>query len=107
MFRSRQYFVYLLTNARRTLYICVTSDLERRLYQHQNKLVTGFTSKYHLGWLVYLESTSDERVAIGREKQLKGWSRAKKVALIESMNPRWVDLSADWYTETPPIQNDC
>jgi putative endonuclease len=92
----RQYYVYIVTNARRTLYTGVTNDLERRVYQHKNKLASGFTSRYHIGRLVYYEVTSDVRAAIEREKQIKGWSRAKKIALIESMNPKWVDLSADW-----------
>lgn len=98
---SRVYDVYILTNATRTLYVGVTNDLERRVYEHKNKLVAGFTSRYNIGWLVYHEATEDIRAAIEREKQIKGWSRAKKANLIESVNPGWVDLSADWYADGP------
>jgi putative endonuclease len=96
---SRQYYVYILTNATRTLYTGVTNDLQRRVYQHQHKLVPGFTSKYHIGWLVYYEVTSDVTAAIEREKQIKSWRRAKKVALINSVNPAWKDLSLQWYSD--------
>ena len=92
----RQYYVYIMTNATRTLYVGVTNDLERRVYQHKQKLIDGFTKKYNLTWLAYYEQTSDVRSAIAREKQIKGWRRSKKVELIESFNPRWRDLSQDW-----------
>jgi putative endonuclease len=75
------------------LYIGVTSNLERRILEHKNKLIPGFTQKYNLHRLVYFESFGDVRDAIVREKQLKGWLRARKVALIESKNPNWNDLS--------------
>ncbi len=94
--QDRQYYVYILTNAIRTLYVGVTNDLERRMYEHKNKLVTGFTSKYNVTWLAYYEQTSDVESAIAREKEIKGWRRSKKVALIESSNPRWKDLSLEW-----------
>ena len=87
-----------MTNKSRTLYTGVTNNLERRVYEHKNKLLPGFTSKYHITMLVYYESGDNISVAIAREKQIKGWLRAKKVALIESMNPNWEDLSEDWYT---------
>ncbi len=91
------YFVYILTNTHNTtVYIGVTNDLQRRLYEHKNHLVSGFTKQYNLHKLVYFECTSDVRAAIAREKQLKGWTRAKKNALIESENPQWRDLSEDW-----------
>ena len=92
----RQYYVYIMTNATRTLYVGVTNDLERRVYQHKQKLIDGFTKKYNLTWLAYYEQTSDVRSAITREKEIKGWRRSKKVELIESFNPRWRDLSQDW-----------
>ena len=92
----RQYYVYIMTNATRTLYVGVTNDLERRVYQHKQKLIDGFTKKYNLTWLAYYEQTSDVRSAIAREKEIKGWRRSKKVELIESFNPRWRDLSQDW-----------
>ncbi len=94
--KDRQYFVYILTNATRTLYVGVTNDLERRMYEHKNKLVPSFTSKYNVSWLAYYEQTSDVESAIAREKEIKGWRRSKKVSLIESLNPRWKDLSLDW-----------
>jgi putative endonuclease len=84
---TKQYYVYIMTNRNRTLYIGMTSDLERRVYQHKHGLLPGFTSKYKMTQLVYCEVGDDVRVAITREKQLKGWLRAKKIALIESMNP--------------------
>jgi putative endonuclease len=92
----RRYYVYIATNATRTLYTGVTNDLERRMYEHRNKLFPGFTSKYNISWLVYYEETDDIGVAIMREKQIKGWTRAKKVALIESTNRKWQDLSREW-----------
>ena len=82
------------------LYIGVTSNLVRRIYEHKNKLIPGFSQRYNLHRLVYLEAFSDVRDAIVREKQLKGWLRARKIALINSANPKWSDLAADWY-KTP------
>ncbi|MBR1558921.1 MAG: GIY-YIG nuclease family protein [Clostridia bacterium] len=78
------------------MYIGVTNDLERRLYEHRNQLVDGFTKKYNVHKLVYYEMTEDVKSAIAREKQLKGWRRDRKNALVESMNPSWKDLSDDW-----------
>ncbi len=75
----------------------MTNDLERRMYEHKNKLIPGFASKYNLNWLVYYDVTSDVNAAIAREKQIKGWLRSKKFALVESMNPTWQDLASDWY----------
>jgi putative endonuclease len=91
------YYVYIMSNNTRTLYTGVTNDLIRRVYEHKNKLVSGFTQKYNLDRLVYYESTGDVRAALQREKQIKGWVRAKKVALIISRNPAWRDLSEGWY----------
>jgi putative endonuclease len=87
------YFVYMMTNWNNTvLYIGVTNDMERRRNEHFYKLIPGFTNKYNLTKLVYFEETSDIESAILREKQLKGWKRDKKAALIESVNPNWDDL---------------
>lgn len=94
---SKEYYVYIMTNKSRTLYTGVTNNLERRVYEHKNKLVAGFTSKYNLQFLVYYETTTDINAAIAREKQIKGWLRSKKIALIDSMNPKWKDLSEEWY----------
>ena len=91
------YYVYILTNKYNTVvYTGVTNNLERRLYEHRNHLVDGFTKRYNLNKLVYFETTSDVDSAIEREKQIKGWKRDRKNALIESVNPLWNDLSADW-----------
>ena len=91
----KQYYVYIMTNKSRTFYVGMTNDLARRVYQHQQKLIGGFTKRYNITMLVYYESTTDVRIAIEREKQVKDWRRSKKIALIESMNPTWQDLSAD------------
>ncbi len=91
----KTYWVYILSNQNnRVLYIGVTSNLEQRIYQHKNKMIQGFTEKYNVNKLVYFEETSDVNSAINREKQLKGWSRIKKEALINKINPEWQDLSA-------------
>ncbi|MBE9514750.1 MAG: GIY-YIG nuclease family protein [Chloroflexi bacterium] len=95
----KQYYVYIMTNSSRTLYTGVTDDLVRRAYEHRNKLIEGFTQKYNVTRLVYYEITSDVRGAIQREKQIKGWLRKKKIALIEAANPEWKDLSERWYEE--------
>ena len=94
---QHRYFVYILSNATRRIYVGMTEDLERRVYQHKNHLIPGFTSKYNIDWLVHFEETSDVKAAIEREKQIKGWLRSKKIELIESTNPRWIDLAQDWY----------
>jgi putative endonuclease len=77
----------------RTLYVGVTNDLKRRAYEHKEKLVPGFTAKYKIERLVYFELTEDVHAKISREKQIKGWTRSKKVALVDSVNPTWKDLS--------------
>ena len=88
------YYVYILTNVTgTTMYIGITKDLVRRMYEHKNKLDPGsFTAKYDIHKLVYYECTCDVRAAIEREKQLKGWNRARKNKLVETKNPRWEDL---------------
>ena len=91
------YYVYILSNwDDSVLYIGVTSNLPRRLYEHRNGLADGFTKKYNVHKLVYYEHTNDVYSAISREKQLKKWTRAKKHVLISKMNPEWKDLAADW-----------
>ncbi|MBO5050611.1 MAG: GIY-YIG nuclease family protein [Clostridia bacterium] len=88
------YYVYILSNwNHRVLYIGVTNDLKRRLYEHKNGLVDGFTKRYNVHKLVYFDATSDVYAAITREKQLKGWKRERKIKLIEEKNPKWDDLS--------------
>jgi putative endonuclease len=95
----KTYYVYILTNRSKTLYTGVTNNLIRRIYEHKQKLITGFTEKYKIDRLVYYEETSNVEAAIAREKQIKGWLREKKIVLIESMNPEWKDLSTGWYEE--------
>ena len=90
-------WVYILSNKSKTLYIGVTGDLQGRIYEHKQKLTGGFTKKYRVSSLEFYETTSDVQEAITREKQLKGWRRSKKIALIESTNPEWNDLSLSWY----------
>jgi putative endonuclease len=105
MSMTKQYYVYIMTNRSGTLYIGVTNDLVRRVHEHKSKNVEGFTKKYNLTLLVYYEAGADVRDAIAREKQLKGWRRSKKLALINSSNPTWNDLSDGWFgterTEIP------
>ena len=92
----KQYSVYIMTNKSGTLYIGVTNDLTRRMYEHKQGLGGQFTTRYRITQLLYFEETRDIHAALAREKQLKGWTRAKKLELIASDNPRWIDLSADW-----------
>jgi putative endonuclease len=96
-----QYWIYIMTNRSDTLYTGVTNDLYRRVHEHKQKMARGFTAKYNIDALVYYETTDDVLSAIRREKQVKGWTRAKKVALIESANPQWRDLSDGWCDPTP------
>jgi len=92
--------VYILASKRNgTLYIGVTNNLERRMYEHKNKLIGGFTKKYSVDKLVHYEMTNDVRSAIQREKQLKKWNRKWKLELIEKENPEWKDLSEEWFDE--------
>ena len=89
------YYVYILTNKTNTvMYIGVTNDLRRRLHEHKKEQIEGFTKKYHVHKLVYFEVFKDVRFALNREKEIKGWLRAKKLALIEGENPNWDDLYA-------------
>ena len=90
------YYIYILTNKyNKVLYVGVTNNLVRRIYEHKNNLVDGFTAKYNVHKLVYYDYGEDVISAITREKQIKGWTRKKKISLIESMNPKWLDLSLD------------
>lgn len=90
------YYVYLLTNqTHRVLYVGITNNLQRRLFEHRQGLIDGFTKKYKVYKLIYFETTTDVRVAIAREKQIKGWVRAKKNALIATLNAEWNDLGEE------------
>ena len=93
---ERRFSVYILCNASGTLYVGVTNDIERRIYEHKNHVLPGFTKKYCIHKLLYYEEYAAASEAIQREKQIKGWLRRKKIALIDSMNPQWRDLAADW-----------
>lgn len=97
--KEHQYFVYIMSSRSGTLYIGMTNSIYRRALQHKSGEIDGFSSKYHCDRLVYYESYDDVHKAIGREKQLKGWSRAKKIALIESLNPKWEYLAEKWGAE--------
>jgi putative endonuclease len=96
MREERRYFVYIMTNPSRTLYAGITNGLRRRVREHKLELTPGFAAKYNITRLVYFESFVNVRNAIEREKQIKAWTRAKRVALIESANPKWDDLSREW-----------
>lgn len=94
--RGQLFTVYILTNKWHTvLYTGITSNLSKRIVEHKEKLIPGFTSRYNINKLVYYETTENPEAAITREKQIKGWIRKKKIALIESMNPKWNDLLGD------------
>jgi len=94
---NRSYRVYILTNKRNgTLYVGVTNSLERRIWEHKTKLIEGFTKQYGPDRLVHFEEFRDVNQAIAREKEIKGWLRKRKLALIEKDNPDWADLSAGW-----------
>ncbi|HET9742602.1 MAG TPA: GIY-YIG nuclease family protein [Terriglobales bacterium] len=97
--REHDYAVYIMASISGVLYIGVTSELQHRVWQHKSGAFEGFTKKYQCHRLVYFERYDRIQAAIGREKQLKGWTRARKIALIESANPRWQDLSEHWGSE--------
>jgi putative endonuclease len=97
--KQHQYFVYIMSSRTGTLYIGMTNSIYRRALQHKRGDIGGFSSKYHCDRLVHYESFDDVYKAVGREKQIKGWLRAKKIALIESRNPRWADLAEKWGAE--------
>jgi putative endonuclease len=93
---ERLYYVYVLASRSRNLYVGVTNNLIRRVLEHREGRVPGFTQKYRIYRLVHVESFRDVRAAITREKQVKSWRRSKKVALIERLNPTWVDKADEW-----------
>ena len=91
----KNYYVYIITNKSKTLYVGMTNNLNRRMFEHKNKIIEGFTKKYNIDKLVYFEIFTNAYEAIRREKQIKGWLRIKKINLIEEMNPGWNDLSEE------------
>ncbi|MGI8405508.1 MAG: GIY-YIG nuclease family protein [Thermomicrobiales bacterium] len=92
----KEYFIYIMANASRMTYVGVTNNVERRAWQHRQREGDSFTAQYGLTLLVHIEEFANVNDAIAREKQLKGWTKAKKRALIERANPDWLDLSAEW-----------
>jgi putative endonuclease len=94
--KERTYYVYILTSDSGTLYTGVTNSIYRRVLEHRNKETPGFTSKYNVTRLVYYQSFTNVHAAIRREKEIKNWTRKKKIALIESLNPKWLDLAQGW-----------
>ena len=94
-----------MANETRTIYVGVTNNLERRVYEHKTKLVPDFTERYGLDSLVFYEVTGSVMAAITREKELRGWLRARKVALVSAMNPEWKDLSLDWGKPDAPSRH--
>ena len=94
---DRYYYVYILASKLRVLYIGITNIILSRVWQHKQRQVPGFTQKYKADQLVHFETFRDVRAAMAREKQIKGWRRSKKLNLVESANPKWKDLSADWH----------
>ena len=94
---QKQYYVYIMTNKSRTLYVGMTNNIKKRVYEHKSKLIDGFTKKYNISRLVYFETFGDSYSAIAREKTIKGWLRKKKIELVSRTNPDWRDLSEDWY----------
>jgi putative endonuclease len=94
---QKTYWVYIMTNRSGTLYIGMTGDLSRRVYEHRHHLVEGFAARYRLDRLVHAEPFTEVRDAIAREKYLKGWKRERKLALIAEKNPDWRDLGAEWF----------
>ncbi len=103
--KEHHYFTYIVASQSHTLYIGVTSNLLKRVFQHKWKEYEGFTANYNCDRLVWFEGYQDVGKAIAREKQLKGWRREKKIALIEKLNPTWTDLSRDWYEYEPRDYN--
>jgi putative endonuclease len=97
---ERSYFVYILSSRSRNLYVGVTGDLIRRMREHRTHAVPGHTARYRINRLVYFEAFANPASAIAREKQIKGWLRSRKIALIERSNPTWEDLAKDWFDDS-------
>ncbi len=93
----KTFYVYIMVSKSGTLYIGLTSNIKKRVYEHKNHSIPGFTDKYDIDRLLYFEVIRDSASAINREKQLKAWRREKKVKLIDSLNPEWNDLSQNWH----------
>jgi putative endonuclease len=98
---EKTYHVYILSSRSRVLYTGVTNELIRRVAEHRDGSASAFTAKYRIHRLVYWEAYRNIKAAIAREKQIKNWTREKKIALIESVNPTWIDLASDWFSPYP------
>lgn len=94
---EKSYYVYIMFGRTGVLYVGFTNDIYRRVFEHKSKIKPSFTQRYNVTKLAYFEETNDVMIAIAREKEIKGWRRSKKIALIENLNPGWTDLSKDWY----------
>ena len=99
----RQFFVYIMSNRWRTTYVGVTNNIYRRVYQHRTGSANGFARRYEIDRLVFVESCENPYDAISREKQIKSWNRKKKIDLIESSNPGWTDMAANWFEDARSI----
>ncbi len=97
---DRRYFVYILASDARVLYTGCTGDLHRRMYQHKHKLLGWFTKRYAVHRLVYYEVTPNSRAAVAREREIKSWTREKRMRLVETVNAGWIDLAAGWFPST-------
>jgi putative endonuclease len=102
---ARSYYVYIMSSFTRTLYVGITSDLERRVQEHKAQVVEGFTKKYKVTRLVHAEECGEVEEAIAREKEIKAWRREKKVALIEAANPGWHDLADSEEKQDPSLRS--
>ena len=100
----RKFYVYIMASHSRVLYVGVTNDLKRRVYQHRTLGGSQFAGRYELTLLVYFEETANVAAAIAREKQIKCWRRERKMRLIQAQNPEWRDLSIDWFRDVAPSQ---
>jgi len=97
MLTDKTFYLYIMASKTGTLYVGMTNNIKRRVYEHKYHLTPGFTDKYRVERLLYVETINDPVSAIKREKQIKAWRREKKVSLIDSINPQWNDMSQDWY----------
>ncbi len=97
MLTDKTFYLYIMASKTGTLYVGMTNNIKRRVYEYKYHLIPGFTDKYRVERLLYVETINDPVSAIKREKQIKAWRREKKVSLIDSINPQWNDLSQDWY----------
>ena len=95
--KNKTFYIYIIASKSGTLYVGITNNIQRRVLEHKNHLVPGFTDKYSIDRLLYIETFANPASAINREKQIKAWRREKKVKLIDSQNPAWKDLSEGWY----------